>query len=141
MSEQKKFQLDDQVGHLLRRAYQRASSHLAGRIRKFDLTPVQFATLVRLWEHEQLSQNQLGRLVAMPPANIHTLVRRLEARGLVRRAADDADKRLLNVSLTEEGRKLVTEMIPLDMASTEDALAVLDPGEREILYKLLRKLA
>jgi len=141
MSETPRFKLDDQVGHLLRRAYQRAAAHLAGRIRRYDLTPVQFATLVRLWEQGPLSQNQLGRLVAMPPANIHGLVRRLEARGLVTRASDDNDKRLLNVSLTDEGRKLVEELIPLDAASTEDALAGLDPGEREILYRLLRKLA
>jgi DNA-binding MarR family transcriptional regulator len=135
------FKLDDQVGHLLRRAYQRASAYLAARIRRHDLTPVQFATLVRLWEQGALSQNQLGRLVAMPPANIHSLVRRLEARGLVARAADDNDKRLLNVSLTDEGRTLVEQLIPLDMESTEDALSALDPGERETLYRLLRKLA
>jgi DNA-binding MarR family transcriptional regulator len=135
------FKLDDQVGHLLRRAYQRAAAYLAARIRRYDLTPVQFATLVRLWEQGALSQNQLGRLVAMPPANIHSLVRRLEARGLVRRAADDTDKRLLNVSLTDEGRRLVEQLIPLDMESTEDALSALDAGERETLYRLLRKLA
>lgn len=134
------YRLDDQVGHLLRRAYQRASSHLAGRIRSLDLTPVQHATLIRLWELGPLSQNQLGRVVAMPPANIHSLVRRLESRGLVRRDPSTKDKRLLTVSLTEEGRKLVETLIPLDSASTEAALKGLDETERHTLYAILRKM-
>jgi DNA-binding MarR family transcriptional regulator len=134
------YRLDDQVGHLLRRAYQRASSQLASRIRPYDLTPVQHATLIRLWELGPLSQNQLGRVVAMPPANIHSLVRRLEARGLVRRDPSDRDKRLLTVSLTDEGRKLAQELMPLDTASTEAALKLLSPAERESLYSILKKL-
>lgn len=124
----------------MRRAYQRASGQLASRIRPFDLTPVQHATLIRLWELGPLSQNQLGRVVAMPPANIHSLVRRLEARGLVRRDPNDKDKRLLTVSLTDEGRKLVETLIPLDSASTEAALKMLNQTEREMLYAILKKL-
>jgi DNA-binding MarR family transcriptional regulator len=134
------YRLDDQVGHLLRRAYQRASGHLAGRIRCYDLTPVQHATLIRLWEFGPLSQNQLGRLVAMPPANIHALVRRLEARALVRRDPSPKDKRLLTVSLTDEGRKMAEALVPLDTASTEDALKPLDAKEREALYAILKKI-
>ena len=134
------YRLDDQVGHLLRRAYQRASSHLASRIRPHDLTPVQHATLIRLWELGPLSQNQLGRVVDMPPANIHSLVRRLESRGLVRRDSSPKDKRLLTVSLTDEGRALVETLIPLDAASTEAALRGLDPAERATLYAILRKM-
>ena len=134
------YRLDDQVGHLLRRAYQRASGQLASRIRVHDLTPVQHATLIRLWELGPLSQNQLGRVVAMPPANIHSLVRRLEARGLVRRDPSDKDKRLLTVSLTDEGRRLAQDLIPLDAASTEAALKMLNQGERDALYAILKKL-
>jgi MarR family transcriptional regulator, lower aerobic nicotinate degradation pathway regulator len=134
------YRLDDQVGHLLRRAYQRASSYLAGRIRALDLTPVQHATLIRLWEFGPLSQNQLGRLVAMPPANIHALVRRLEARGLVRRDPSPKDKRLLTVSLTDEGRKMADMLIPLDTAANSDALKPLDAQERDALYAILKKL-
>jgi hypothetical protein len=64
------YRLEDQVGFLLRRAYQRASSNLVERIGPYDLTAPQFATLARLYERGALSQNLLGRLVAMEPANI-----------------------------------------------------------------------
>jgi DNA-binding MarR family transcriptional regulator len=82
----------------------------------------------------------LGRVVDMPPANIHSLVRRLESRGLVRRDSSPKDKRLLTVSLTDEGSALVEALIPLDAASTEAALRGLDPAERATLYAILRKM-
>src|SRR5258708_12623220 len=76
------YRLDDQVGFLLRRAYQRASSNLIDRIGPYDLTAPQFATLARLYERGTLSQNLLGRLVAMEPANIRNFVLRLKNRPL-----------------------------------------------------------
>src|SRR5260370_33266602 len=77
------YRLEDQVGFLLRRAYHRASSNLIERIGSYDLTAPHFATLARLYERGTLSQNLLGRLVAMEPANNTDLVLRLQRRRLV----------------------------------------------------------
>src|SRR3984893_7468549 len=93
------YRLEDQVGFLLRRAYQRASSNLIDRIGPHDLTAAQFATLARLYERGPLSQNLLGRLVAMEPANIRDVVLRLKKRRLVLTRRDPGDGRLIVVSL------------------------------------------
>ncbi len=134
------FRLDDQIGHLLRRAYQSASAHLARRLKPYDLKPQQCATLLRLKELGPTSQNRLGEAVGMPRANIHKMVERLAARGLVKTAADPGDARRRVVALTAEGRSLVAELVPLDAASTADALAPFTPAERRILYRLLRRM-
>ncbi len=47
----------------LRRAHYRASLNLSRYIRKSDLTPPQLATLLKLQEIGETSQNELGRLV------------------------------------------------------------------------------
>lgn len=133
------FRLDDQIGHLLRLAYQSASAHLAHRLKPYDMKPQQFATLLRLRELGPTSQNRLGDAVGMPRANIHKMVERLAARGLVKTAADPADARRRLVMLTAEGRALVARLIPLDRASTEDALAPFSQEERRQLYGLLRR--
>src|SRR6267154_1076353 len=105
------YRLEDQVGFLLRRAYQRASANLVERIGPHDLTAPQFATLARLYERGPLSQNLLGRLVAMEPANIRAVVLRLQKRRLVmpRRAPDDG--RLPLVSLPPSGMSLVRALL------------------------------
>lgn len=134
------FKLDDQIGHLLRRAYQSASAHLARRLTPYDLKPQQFATLARLSELGATAQNRLGDAVGMPRANIHKMVERLSARDLVTVRADPDDGRRRIVDLTGKGRRLVAELTPLDEASTADALASLTEKERATLYRLLRRL-
>lgn len=135
------YRLDDQIGFLLRRAYQRASANLLERIGHHGLTAPQFATLARLHEHGRLSQNLLGRLVAMEPANIRDVVQRLKRRRLVAMERDPADGRQLLISLTPTGSSLVQQLLPVEVACTAKTLAPLAPSERQILYDLLRRIA
>jgi len=135
------YRLEDQVGFLLRRAYLRASSNLVARIGSYDLTAPQFATLARLYERGTLSQNLLGRLVAMEPANIRDVVLRLKKRRLVTSRRDPDDARLNLVSLTPSGRSLIEELIPIEVECTALTLAPLNAKEKQILYDLLERLA
>ncbi len=134
------YRLDDQVGFLLRRAYQRASANLTDKIGRFDLTPPQFATLARLHERGKVSQNLLGRLVAMEPANIRDVVLRLKKRRLVTTERDPVDARLMLVSLTPGGHSLVRSLLKVEMECTSKTLAPLSPEEQRHLYNLLRRL-
>jgi len=135
------YRLEDQVGFLLRRAYQRASSNLIGRIRPYDLTTPQFATLARLYERGTLSQNLLGRLVAMEPANIRDVVLRLKKRRLIVTRRDPEDGRLILVSLTPSGFSLVEKLLPIEIECTARTLAALNANEKTLLYDLLGRLA
>jgi DNA-binding MarR family transcriptional regulator len=135
------YRLEDQVGFLLRRAYLHASSNLVARIGPYDLTAPQFATLARLYERGTLSQNLLGRLVAMEPANIRDVVLRLKKRRLVTSRRDPDDARLNLVSLTPSGRSLIEELIPIEVECTALTLAPLNAKEKQILYDLLERLA
>ena len=135
------YRLDDQVGFLLRRAYQRASANLVERIGIHDLTAPQFATLARLYERGKLSQNLLGRLVVMEPANIRDVVQRLKRRRLVATERDPADARQILIRLTPSGLALVQKLLPVEVACTAKTLTPLAPAERRLLYDLLRRLA
>jgi hypothetical protein len=82
------YRVEEQVGFLLRRAHQRHAVLFQEGIREIDLTPTQFTALIKTVELGRVTQNQLGRLAAMDPATIQGVVRRLIARGLVRRRPD-----------------------------------------------------
>jgi MarR family transcriptional regulator, lower aerobic nicotinate degradation pathway regulator len=138
---QRAYRLEDQVGFLLRRAYQRASSNLIDRIGPYDLTAPQFATLARLYERGPLSQNLLGRLVAMEPANIRDVVLRLKKRRLVTTRRDADDARLMLVGLTASGLSLVEQLLPIEIECTARTLAKFNESEKRILYDLLGRLA
>lgn len=130
--------LDGHIGFLLRCAWQRSSANLGAAIE--PLTVPQFAVLARLLEHGELSQNRLGRLVAMERGNIHDLVARLSDAGLLATRGDPTDRRLLLVSLTRDGRQAAERMVRVADGATEQTLAPLNAVERRALVALLRKI-
>jgi DNA-binding MarR family transcriptional regulator len=132
--------LEHQAGHLLRRAHQRHTTIFQDGMGEVQLTPTQYAALVKIRDLGQISQNQLGRLTAMDPATIQGVVQRLAARGLVDRAPDPHDKRLMQLRLTAKGRTLVQSAIARGLAITVATLAPLSEAERPVFLSLLRKL-
>ncbi|TAN01972.1 MAG: MarR family transcriptional regulator [Rhizobiaceae bacterium] len=137
-SAEETYELDRQIGFLLRKANQRHVALFAKRIS--DLTPPQFAALAKLGKVGPTSQNQLGVMVAMDAATIKGVIDRLNARGLVALSPDSEDRRRIIVSLTEEGRALVGGLLPAAAMITEETLAPLTGREAATLLRLLAKL-
>lgn len=135
------FKTDRQVGFLLRRAYQMFYANLSGRISEFGITPQQLSALCKIFEIGTISQNRLGRLVAMDPAAIHGVIRRLTERDLIVQSRDPSDQRLLLLSLSPSGRELVERMIPLALQSQMKSLKRLNAAETELFVALLAKLS
>ncbi len=133
--------LEEQIGHLLRRAHQRASSIFQSHFSEVQLTPTQFAALAKLKDEKELSQNHLGRLTAMDPATIQGVTRRLIDRGFVKTRADDNDRRRMLLSLTDEGAAFIEGMIGKATAVTRKTLASLNEEEQRKIIELLSKLA
>lgn len=133
--------VEEQVGFLLRRAHQRHAALFLEGMAAADLTPTQFTALIKTVELGQVTQNQLGRLVATDPATIQGVVRRLTARGLVRRTTDPMDRRTAVLAATPEGVALAARAVAAARAITEATLDPLAPHERRQFLALLRKLA
>lgn len=131
----------DDVGHLLRRAHQRATSILSGAFGPGGFTPPQFAVLNKLLEAGTMSQNSLGRAVAMDAATTQGVVRRMIDRGLIARTADPVDRRRVKLSLTTAGRHAVQDMVERAGAAEHAILAPLSPRERQTLVRLLRRIS
>jgi DNA-binding MarR family transcriptional regulator len=132
--------LDEQAGHLLRRAHQRASAIFLSELSDAGLTPAQFFALARLHETGEVSQNHLGRLVAMDPATIQGVVHRLIDRGLLKRKADPKDKRRMIPRLTPKGRRTVTRLMDNARRVDETILAPLGARDRAKFLSLLKRL-
>lgn len=133
--------LQDQIGHLLRRAHQRATQIFLEVFEEAGLTPTQWAALAMLAEEGAASQNALGRMTAMDPATIQGVIRRLEERGLITREPDPDDKRRTKLRLSEEGEGLVRQVTALGMRVTERTLEPLDPEDRRKFLEMLAKLS
>jgi len=134
------YDLDSQIGYLLRRAHQRHVSIFVDQMLD-GVTPQQFAVLVRLKQMGKISQNQLGRQAAMDQATINGVVQRLSKRGFIKKSPCPTDKRMVLLEATEDAKKAMEAMIPIGMAITQETLAPLNDQEAEMLQSLLKKIA
>jgi DNA-binding MarR family transcriptional regulator len=131
----------EHVGFRLRLAYQRASGNLTQMLTGYGITPMQFQTLLRLYQRGPMTQNELGRSVGMPPANIHSTVRRLAGAGLVMTESIEHDRRVTVVRLTDHGQDTLGEVLPIADAANQRTLSVLTDREQQTLSSLLSRLA
>jgi DNA-binding MarR family transcriptional regulator len=130
-------------GHLIRRLHQIATGLFQERMAALghDLTPVQFAALATLRDRPDVDQATLAGLIAHDRATIGGVLDRLEAKGLVSRRTDPADRRARLVRLTEAGAALLAAVLPQVEALQDDILTGLDADERAQFIALAAKAA
>ena len=79
------------------------------------LTYPQYLVMMVLWEHTNLTVNELGKRLQLDSGTLTPLLKRLEAAGLVQRQRDQEDERRVRITLTASGRSLKeqAQSIPL----------------------------
>lgn len=70
------------------------------------LTHPQYLVMLALWEQSPRSLGEVADELAMEPATLSPLVKRLEAQGHVARSRRAIDERVLEIRLTDGGRAL-----------------------------------
>ncbi len=133
------YKLEDQIGFIIRKAIQKHTAIFTKYMNE-QLTPTQWAALVKVSELKSVSQNQLGRDTAMDVATIKGVVDRLLKRGLVTTKSDPGDSRKNLIEMTEAGKHTIKTNLPAANTITNETLSKLTYGERQILIELLRKL-
>ncbi|MDE2005716.1 MAG: MarR family transcriptional regulator [Rhodospirillales bacterium] len=134
-------EVHDKPGHLIRRCQQIAVALFLEGCAEFDLTPPQYAVLRVIEAEPGIDQATLGGLAALDRSSTARLCAALEARGLLRRAPDPADRRARRLSLTPEGTALLARAEPAVASVQEKLLAPLPPPQRQAFLTALHTLA
>lgn len=107
--------------------------------RPYDLSTPQYAILFHA-SVEGVPLSQICQEMLADNSNLTRLVDRLEARGLVRRAADPRDRRVTLVQLTPAGKALIDELRPRHRAYVEQRMSHLNPTQLTALYEAMQTL-
>lgn len=124
---------------------QRAARSLARRfddaLRPVGLTNGQFSLLMSLNRPVPAGMGSVATLLGMDRTTLTAALKPLERRGLIIVAADPADRRSRQLTLTDGGRVVLANAVPVweaTHAAVEAALGDLDPGRfREGLIALV----
>lgn len=131
-------------GHGIRRLQQIAVAIFLQETEATGITPVQYAALQAVANQPPggpaIDQRTLARLIGFDTSTIAGVIDRLEARGLLRRQASPADRRVRLLVLTEEGRAMLAKVLPGMLRAQERMLAPLPPAERAEFMRMLRTL-
>ena len=95
--------LDNQVCFALVTAARNVVAIYRPILEPLGLTHPQYLVMLTLWERSPRSLRDLADELALEPATLSPLVKRLESQGLVSKSRRDGDERVLDVRLTAEG--------------------------------------
>jgi DNA-binding MarR family transcriptional regulator len=110
-------------------------------LRAHDVEMWDYAVLATLEGGPSPTQSELAAAVGRDKTRLIPILDRLEARGLLRRTPDPADRRNRVVDLTATGRELVASCRAGIREVEGELLAVLDPDERTTFVGSLDRLA
>ncbi|QKR00635.1 MarR family transcriptional regulator [Metallosphaera tengchongensis] len=118
------------------RIYRAMKREFNRRLESHGMTYVDFLILMSVKESPK-SMVYLARDVLMTQAGVTAAVDRLEERGFVRRERDRQDRRIINITITEEGVKATEEAIKIYEEMAEELLRDMSQEEKTKLIDLL----
>jgi DNA-binding MarR family transcriptional regulator len=93
-----------------------------------------------LAQQSDLSAAQVAERTAMDKVAVSRAVSRLLARGRLERRTAPADRRKSMLSLSNEGRNIYAEVVPVALRLERSLLAVLGEADRQALERILDTL-
>lgn len=100
------FEFNNTIFSLIREISHKIDLLLTETANKLDLTPLQIKIIIALFSSNQdVSIGSLGKTIGVTGGNISNICKKLEKKGFVVRKRSEADERVVNVELTEEGIK------------------------------------
>lgn len=127
----------------LHRVEKYAEKRLAKHFETFQINNGEFdvlATLRRSGAPYTLTPTELYQSLMITSGAMTNRIDTLEKKGYVKRMRSDQDRRIVTVTLTSNGLKLISKMIYSHVQTEEQLLSSLSPKEQQQFDHLLQKL-
>ena len=128
--------LADAFGAVARQLRERSAETLA----PWDITPAYLRALRTLSRHGTMRLSELSERLEIAPRTATEVVDALQARDLVRRRADPADRRAILVEVTERGAGMLAEIRAARGTEAGRIFGRLAPADRAELARILSEL-
>lgn len=136
--------LNDEVLASIRRIVRAIDLQSRQLVRRHGLTGPQTLLLRELSQPGEAGTTTVGRLAErmnLSQATVTDILKRLEQRGLVRRARSDTDKRYVEVSLTDAARQLLQAAPPILQETFLERFHALQDWEKLQMIATLHRIA
>jgi DNA-binding MarR family transcriptional regulator len=133
---------DQSVGFLMRRVLSSILQVADAQLADQGLTYVQWLPLYKLLVCQATTTTNatLAKDLGMDPASVTRALDRIEAKGLLRRERSTADRRVVNLVLTEEGRRVAVEVPKVLSRVLNGHLAGFSHEECRLMLSMLQRM-
>lgn len=131
------FDLDDFLPYQLTELAHLASAGFSRHYReRYGLSVAEWRVVAHLSQQEAVSVREIHTKVGLDKPKVSRAATRLEAVGYVTKVVNPNDRRLVELSLTAEGRDLVATMTPIATAYQARLMAELGDGAEGFLAQV-----
>jgi DNA-binding MarR family transcriptional regulator len=126
--------IERRPGYVIRRLHQIADGYYAQETNGFGITPVQYGALLVIQAHPGIDQLRLGQALRCDRTTISGVVRRLQAKNLIRRRTGKTDRRAKSLSQT------IKRLVAAAGRAERRILTGLNASERRRVLELLARV-
>ena len=134
------YTMRNSVGYLMRMSSNRLLPQMETLFADQELTFSQWTTLVALHDGRITTASDLARNICHDAGSLTRLIDQMVERGLVTRGRDETDRRVVRLSITPRGRKVVEALAPRMMDFWNGLLTGFSHAEIDTLIALLTRL-
>jgi MarR family transcriptional regulator, organic hydroperoxide resistance regulator len=106
----------------------------------FDITPPQLDALLVLREYGELTMGELCQKMYLACSTATDLIDRMERNGLIERARDTADRRVIRLKVLPKGSSVIDEVLEARRTYLAAILAEIDVADKERLIQSVEQL-
>lgn len=135
-----RYSLHDSIGYHTTLAARLVERRVEDGLRRFGLTRVGWCILLAVAEEGLKNPSDIAAFVGIDRTATSRALRALEGQGLVSRTIGRTDRRMTEVSMTDEGRARMVRALPVCVENMAHFNAKLSADEQADLKGLLKKL-
>ncbi|MGP6138544.1 MarR family winged helix-turn-helix transcriptional regulator [Jeotgalibaca sp. A127] len=125
---------------VLMRSSQHVQESIKRSISKFGLNVSEFGVLELLYHKGEQPIQSIGKKILLASSSLTYVIDKLETKGLVHRNPCETDRRVIFTAITDEGRKLMDEIFPINEEDIVQIFSVLEPEELSTYVELVKKV-
>jgi MarR family transcriptional regulator, organic hydroperoxide resistance regulator len=131
---------DRSLSFLVRHAHRAFVARLACGLLPHRVSVAEWAVLRMLWQQEGVTQVALADRMRVQKSSLTPVLSSLERKSFMHRTRREDDRRSQHLFLTERGRRLKAELLPIGVAINRSALVGVDPEQAGLAADLLERV-
>ncbi|MFB9276131.1 MarR family winged helix-turn-helix transcriptional regulator [Cohnella cellulosilytica] len=135
-----RYDLTRSAGFMLGTSYRKVSALFQSRLKPHAITPEQWSVLYQVNLEDGLIQKDIAERAGKDRPTTTRILDHLEQKGLVGRRTGDRDRRSFQVGITDKGKELIRETLPIERRANEEVRRCMSDEEYDTLIRLLIRI-